>query len=98
MQCYLGEYNADIGGRCKSPKAKMIRAVDSVLNQDVKGVSVDVELVLVADGCMGTKRVYDSRYKKDSRVKFIYIDKKACLLYTSPSPRDRSISRMPSSA
>ena len=24
--------------------------------------------------------------------------KKACLLYTSPSPRDRSLSRMPSSA
>ena len=26
------------------------------------------------------------------------IDSKACLLYTSPSPRDRSVSRMPSSA
>ena len=26
------------------------------------------------------------------------ISKKVCLLYTSPSPRDRSISRMPSSA
>ena len=26
------------------------------------------------------------------------IKKKACLLYTSPSPRDRSLSRMPSSA
>ena len=24
--------------------------------------------------------------------------RKACLLYTSPSPRDRSLSRMPSSA
>ena len=27
-----------------------------------------------------------------------YIDKNACLLYTSPSPRDRTRSRMPSSA
>ena len=25
-------------------------------------------------------------------------DKESCLLYTSPSPRDRSLSRMPSSA
>ena len=30
---------------------------------------------------------------------FIFIDeKKACLLYTSPSPRDQVVSRMPSSA
>ena len=28
----------------------------------------------------------------------LYDTDKACLLYTSPSPRDRSISRMPSSA
>ena len=27
-----------------------------------------------------------------------YIEYKGCLLYTSPSPRDRSLSRMPSSA
>ena len=26
------------------------------------------------------------------------VEKKVCLLYTSPSPRDRSLSRMPSSA
>ena len=26
------------------------------------------------------------------------LDNKTCLLYTSPSPRDRSLSRMPSSA
>ena len=28
----------------------------------------------------------------------VYVDEKTCLLYTSPSPRDRSLSRMPSSA
>ena len=32
------------------------------------------------------------------RVKNIEPGLKACLLYTSPSPRDRSLSRMPSSA
>ena len=31
-------------------------------------------------------------------VELIYTDIKTCLLYTSPSPRDRSLSRMPSSA
>ena len=34
--------------------------------------------------------------KKDARV--AYLGKNSCLLYTSPSPRDRYISRMPSSA
>ena len=35
----------------------------------------------------------------DSKVVQLLIDKNiVCLLYTSPSPRDRSISRMPSSA
>ena len=28
----------------------------------------------------------------------IYVDDRTCLLYTSPSPRDRNVSRMPSSA
>ena len=32
------------------------------------------------------------------REKGLADSKKSCLLYTSPSPRDRSISRMPSSA
>ena len=28
----------------------------------------------------------------------VFIEARSCLLYTSPSPRDRSVSRMPSSA
>ena len=31
-------------------------------------------------------------------IKLNYPEAIACLLYTSPSPRDRSVSRMPSSA
>ena len=31
-------------------------------------------------------------------IPYSHIDRKVCLLYTSPSPRDRSLSRMPSSA
>lgn len=93
MQCYLGDYNADIGGRCKSPRAKMIRAIDSVLNQEVKGVEVDVELILVADGCMATKKVYDVRYKEEPRVKFIYLDKKPHETYSLSKNRSRGIPR-----
>ena len=35
---------------------------------------------------------------KDKNLKKKYKLTRACLLYTSPSPRDRSLSRMPSSA
>ena len=34
----------------------------------------------------------------DSRFKRVVMDYEGCLLYTSPSPRDQSGSRMPSSA
>ena len=39
--------------------------------------------------------IYEESYRKD--VNFVYGDV-SCLLYTSPSPRDLSTSRMPSSA
>ena len=38
----------------------------------------------------------EKHYDKFDRAFEIYF--KGCLLYTSPSPRDRSLSRMPSSA
>ena len=33
-----------------------------------------------------------------TNIHILDVVKRACLLYTSPSPRDRSVSRMPSSA
>ena len=42
--------------------------------------------------------VYVDRIKKESRGKCLDDLKQSCLLYTSPSPRDLSTSRMPSSA
>ena len=40
----------------------------------------------------------DSVLTHEGAFSAVYRDGKACLLYTSPSPRDRSSSRMPSSA
>ena len=49
-----------------------------------------------------TKDLYDAYAEGDSRRSVALLDivawAKACLLYTSPSPRDRTRSRMPSSA
>ena len=44
----------------------------------------------------GTKREYIFQKQFEWFVNFV--DAKTCLLYTSPSPRDRQKSRMPSSA
>ena len=43
----------------------------------------------------------NSKYKKawqDAKDKYTVMRNQACLLYTSPSPRDKRQSRMPSSA
>ena len=45
----------------------------------------------------GETATADARYQQDASDIGIYLHK-ACLLYTSPSPRDATLSRMPSSA
>ena len=47
-----------------------------------------------------TNRLYVKRYEEETnlRAHLILDTSKSCLLYTSPSPRDRQKSRMPSSA
>ena len=46
----------------------------------------------------GTDRIWEAFKKlKNNKIKYI-INLQGCLLYTSPSPRDRTRSRMPSSA
>ena len=71
------------------------------------GVLRNVELVLKRrDGSLITV-LENSRVVRDEEGNVLYYEgtltditgrKKACLLYTSPSPRDRQKSRMPSSA
>ena len=39
-----------------------------------------------------------TRYREDGFGLWAMVRKDTCLLYTSPSPRDQSLSRMPSSA
>ena len=68
--------------------------------------SLNEELERVFDVCHGCRRcvslcdafptLFDLIDESDT-MEVDGVDK-ACLLYTSPSPRDRSVSRMPSSA
>ena len=60
--------------------------------------------VFLCEGCTTTKTIFVPPLKKEPTVYQIYqvvldtFQDLACLLYTSPSPRDRQKSRMPSSA
>ena len=56
-----------------------------------ESVSVDVDVDV--DDSLGNTKMFRTGLRSDSRRK-----EEGCLLYTSPSPRDRTRSRMPSSA
>ena len=60
----------------------------SMLSEAAK--KVDIKTVVLSDD--------PDAPAKNFTNKFIYGDYGDCLLYTSPSPRDRTRSRMPSSA
>ena len=60
------------------------------------------EVVLDANSELDQRALNDAiqflnRLEKKEPIQYI-IGQTSCLLYTSPSPRDRSLSRMPSSA
>ena len=77
---------------------------------EVKTGSGDVELQTILGSCIGIGFLWKKRGvyglahcllskspDQDFEIGARYVDQ-ACLLYTSPSPRDLSTSRMPSSA
>ena len=66
-------------------------------------VEEDIDILVCGAGLGGTGAAFEARYwgqdKKIVIAEKANIDRSgACLLYTSPSPRDLSTSRMPSSA
>ena len=75
------------------PKEDVIEALHNVAvemhNKMRKGVAPTMTLPVRTKSNIG----FD-----DKLGVYKYGKKKTCLLYTSPSPRDRSLSRMPSSA
>ena len=78
-----GQYKIDTG----------IGFLDHMLEQLSKHSSIDLKVKAKGDTHIDLHHTTE-----DTGIAIGECLKKACLLYTSPSPRDRSLSRMPSSA
>ena len=61
-------------------------------------MATDLEIARSVTGRNITEVAKDLGLSADQLVPYGYDKAKICLLYTSPSPRDRTRSRMPSSA
>lgn len=85
MQVYLGEYP---GSRKNSDK-KFIRAIDSFINQTYK----NSELIIVSDGCEITHKLYYEKYKNETRIKYVYVDKDTPNMYEGEKKYYRGLPR-----
>ena len=63
----------------------------STTEQAENGISIDTQQELISE-------FVRDKFNRDVTNLFFRITHKTCLLYTSPSPRDGLLSRMPSSA
>ena len=91
----LRDAMAEVKGACQN-----IRQTAEHCRQHSEGMDID-ELMLRQDDLCETylRQLQNQVYALGSEVKVRGMDSfTTCLLYTSPSPRDLSTSRMPSSA
>ena len=58
----------------------------------------DFDIVIIGGGCSGLSLAYQLEVNSKLKSRSLAIIDNSCLLYTSPSPRDATLSRMPSSA
>ena len=73
---------------------KRITAIKERLESEINSISLDIE----DQGYMHKGHTAHTEGKMHIWVEIVSDDFIDCLLYTSPSPRDRTRSRMPSSA
>ena len=70
-----------------------IRVHRSML-EDLKSIKIDPKLTNIISKEIGRELYIENEFHKAKGFRKLHI----CLLYTSPSPRDLDLSRMPSSA
>ena len=96
------------GSVMADPQAKILEQFDELKRQHLESKGVlDASVAGLRPDAEGdqTKKLEQliTRVAEDDQLQTLFIPKgdyliKGCLLYTSPSPRDRTRSRMPSSA
>ena len=84
--------------RLRARLTELLGVVVAVVVSDTMGRPWRNGLTDVAVGVAGMAALRDHRGTTDTHGNDLVLTEMACLLYTSPSPRDRTISRMPSSA
>ena len=85
------KYKIDLKGM-QTDSAKYEFVLDNLYFAHIDGPEVQKGKVNVTLTVKRTSRAFELSFQTDGMVWV------PCLLYTSPSPRDRSLSRMPSSA
>ena len=87
------ELREEFAQRYEHDKGLIVEAVDGFIKERVEAEMVELaeDKQKVAEERVAYKKAVSEHSKK--LEKFV-----ACLLYTSPSPRDATLSRMPSSA
>ena len=78
----------------------MIQTLEEALKKinelDQKNKQLEAELEKYKNRAYAGRKKHDSAWMQSYNAFVVQYEN--CLLYTSPSPRDRSVSRMPSSA
>ena len=70
----------------------------SMMNEREKRIADGLEAAKKADDSLEEAKLASAKELEGAKKQAAEIIEKACLLYTSPSPRDERLSRMPSSA
>ena len=95
----IGSLAGACGGAETSDDAVPVSVVQLVTNaDDYAGKAVEVTGYLQKNPTLQLFLSKDHGAARDIQSSVIVSDDTPCLLYTSPSPRDRSLARMPSSA
>ena len=87
-------------GECASPRAEVVGEASNAAQALAWLAEHDCDLLLLDIGMPGKDGVaLATELNRRARPPtIVFVTAHACLLYTSPSPRDRTRSRMPSSA
>ena len=79
--------------------SKILLAISFVLSLTTSAFATTVTAVSWGGAYTESQKLgYGDPTAKALGINIAWVDYSGCLLYTSPSPRDRSLSRMPSSA